>query len=145
VTLREAITAGGIVLKAIDGQLKIALARDPAEGDNAWVIPKGHVHEGESLETAAIREIRDEVGVQMPILICYLGFIRRLSVEDWGETVQKDIHLFLAYASGPIEIKPADSETVTESAWFTLRAALQVIPFKQDIDFLKRELQLLLV
>jgi|ERR1051325_3579985 ADP-ribose pyrophosphatase YjhB (NUDIX family) len=142
--LRKTVTSGGVVVKAIDAQLKVALARDPAEGENAWVIPKGHVREGESLEITAIREIREEVGVQEPVLLHYLGCITRLSVEDWGETVEKDIHLFLSYALGLAEIRPADFETVVESGWFTLKEAVEVIPFKEDADFLKRELGLLL-
>ncbi len=140
---KRSTTSGGIVIKDCDGILKIALAHDPEQGENAWVIPKGHVREGETLETTAIREIQEEIGVGTPQLLHYMGFITRKSIEDWGEVVEKDIHLYLTYALGDSNVKPADFETVVETGWFTLDEAVQLIPFKEDVEFLERELRLL--
>ena len=52
-----ATSAGAIILREIDGELKIALAQHQ-RSEKRWVIPKGHVELNESLEQAALREIR---------------------------------------------------------------------------------------
>jgi ADP-ribose pyrophosphatase YjhB (NUDIX family) len=140
---RRTITSGTIVFKDIDGTLKIALARDPEKGEDKWVLPKGHVREGESLEATAIRETCEEVGVTKMQLICYLGCVTRLSVENWGETVEKDIHFYLAYALSSSNIKPADFETVVESSWFTITEAIARIPWQEEQDFLQKHFALL--
>ena len=56
---KKAVSAGAIILRNVEGQLKIALAQ--RQGDpKAWVLPKGHVEVGESLEQAALREVHEE-------------------------------------------------------------------------------------
>ena len=49
--------AGGVVF---DAHGRIALRRAKA-GD--WVLPKGHIEEGESAATAAVREVAEEMGL----------------------------------------------------------------------------------
>lgn len=136
----KAVSSGGIVLREISNELKFALARDPEKGDNAWVIPKGHVKEGESLEETAIREIKEEVGLVNVKLIKYLGAILRESIEDWGEVVQKTIHIYLAYALNQDQTLKITDPSLTEAGWFSAEEALEVIPFKEDREFLKDKL-----
>lgn len=47
----------------MDGRLVVRRTRN---GD--WVLPKGHVRPGESLEEAARREIREETGLDVVVL-----------------------------------------------------------------------------
>ena len=55
---KERIAAGGVVLRQEDQCVYLALAR---EADiPPFVLPKGEVEPGESLEAAARREIREE-------------------------------------------------------------------------------------
>ena len=92
-----ATSAGAIILREIEGELKIALAQHQRT-DKTWVLPKGHVEEDESIEEAALREIYEEAGLDNVQLIKHLGTIMRESVKSNGDTVQKTIHFFLAYA-----------------------------------------------
>ena len=57
----EVVQAGGVVV--MDGRLVV---RRTSSGD--WVLPKGHVHPGESLEEAARREVREETGLDVVVL-----------------------------------------------------------------------------
>jgi ADP-ribose pyrophosphatase YjhB (NUDIX family) len=54
--------AGGVVVRQSRSSRQYLLVRGrkcPSE----WVLPKGHVEEGESLVDCAIREVREETGV----------------------------------------------------------------------------------
>src|SRR2546421_11366227 len=94
---REATSAGAIILREVEGKLKVALAHH-SRTTKSWVLPKGHVEEGESLEQAALREIHEETGLDNVQLIKHLGTIGRESVKGNGEVEQKTIHFYLAYA-----------------------------------------------
>jgi len=135
---RETSTAGVMVLKYIDGELRIAMARDPEKGPDAWVIPKGHVRDGETIETAALREAAEETGASDIVLIAYLGAFDRRSLEDWGEWVHKTVHLYLGYSFGPVAIQPAAFETLTESGWLPVKQVVEKAPWPADREFLRQ-------
>ena len=50
---RTATSAGAIILREVEGKLKVALAHHPRT-TKSWVLPKGHVEAGETLEQAAL-------------------------------------------------------------------------------------------
>lgn len=55
------------MIRAIDGAphaLVITARRNPAD----WVLPKGHIEPGESAGEAAVREVREEAGVDAEVL-----------------------------------------------------------------------------
>ena len=57
--------AGGLIIRRLDGQLRIALVHRPIHQD--WSYPKGKLEEGETFEAAAQREVFEETG-----LVCRL-------------------------------------------------------------------------
>src|SRR5688572_26737592 len=88
--VKERIAAGGIVLRQEDQRVYLALARE-ADFPHL-VLPKGEVEPDETLEAAARREIREEVGLSDLQLIGMLGVLERLSYNKiyWVQT-----HYFL--------------------------------------------------
>lgn len=70
-----------------------------------WCLPGGHVDEGESVATAAMREAREEVGVEVE-LTRYVGVYSRLGGD---ETIH--LHLFVAEIVGG-EITPQPDEVL---------------------------------
>ena len=54
------ISAGGVVIS----ESKVLLLLNTK---GKWVLPKGHVEENESLRSAAVREVREESGLEAKI------------------------------------------------------------------------------
>ncbi|MCA9837921.1 MAG: NUDIX domain-containing protein [Trueperaceae bacterium] len=66
----QARSAGVVILDSDD---RILLVREKiAHKTDLWHIPAGSVEEGEPLEAAAIRETKEETGLEVK-LICYLN------------------------------------------------------------------------
>jgi bis(5'-nucleosidyl)-tetraphosphatase len=55
--------AGGIVYR-IDGNTKKYLLVKAKNNKHRWVLPKGHIEKGETEEQAAMREVKEEAGVE---------------------------------------------------------------------------------
>jgi len=82
--------AGGVVARLADDKVLIALIRD--HGDHEYVLPKGGVEHGETLEQAAVREIEEEAGFNELKLLGELGSCERLAGK---KSVWQTTHYFL--------------------------------------------------
>lgn len=110
----EETSAGGLVVDRSAADSRGALiARVNRRGQLEWVLPKGHLEAGETAQDAAVREVREETGLQARIL-APLGSIDYWFVAD-GRRIHKVVHHFLLEAVGG-ELSDADIE-VTEVAW----------------------------
>ena len=115
---RREHSAGGVVLRRIEGVLHVLVIRDPYR---KWGLPKGHLEKDEDAPAAALREVREETGLDELELGPELGTI------DWyfrlrGDLVHKYCDFFLM-ASGAGEPRPEVSEGTSEVAWVPLREA----------------------
>jgi 8-oxo-dGTP pyrophosphatase MutT (NUDIX family) len=139
---KKAVSAGAIILREVDGELKVALAQRKRK-TKTWVIPKGHVEPGETIEQAALREIYEEAGLHDVQLIKYLGSLLRESTKN-GDCIQKTIHYYLAYALDGKNPLPPTDKGFTEPGWFTPRQAIKLLPYKEEQVFFSEHLDALL-
>jgi len=80
--------AGGIVVRLELGEplyLLVTAKKNPQH----WIFPKGHVEAGESNSEAAVREVREEAGVEGRAL----GHIGSLQFSYEGQSVHVDYYL----------------------------------------------------
>ena len=89
----EAVSCGGVVI--FRGKI-LVLYKNYKNKYEGWVLPKGTVEAGESYEETALREVREETGVQASIAR-YVGK-SQYSFHIPQDTVEKDVHWYLMAA-----------------------------------------------
>lgn len=57
-------SCGALVWRVVEGKLQFLLIKQFAHKDS-WGIPKGHIDEGETIEQCAVREVREETGIDV--------------------------------------------------------------------------------
>jgi 8-oxo-dGTP pyrophosphatase MutT (NUDIX family) len=101
----------------------------PQGKERVWALPKGRIDDGESPAETAVREVREETGVEGR-LVEKLGDVRY--VYTWqGERIFKVVSFFLLRAGrGRIgEIEEAMRVEVAEARWLPLEEAPQILSY----------------
>ena len=66
--------AGGVVVRRRNDCIEFLLLKQIRKsGEIQWVMPKGHIEKSETSEMAAMREVREEAGIENLRLIACLG------------------------------------------------------------------------
>jgi 8-oxo-dGTP pyrophosphatase MutT (NUDIX family) len=132
---RSEVSAGGVVYRRSDEGVEVVLAaRRTRRGDLAWGLPKGLVEPDETPEQAAVREVREETGLEAEVEAS-LGEIRYFYVWE-GVRVRKAVHFFLMRATGG-DVSQHDDE-MEEVRWFPLSVALRRATYKGEREVLQR-------
>jgi 8-oxo-dGTP pyrophosphatase MutT (NUDIX family) len=138
-TKRE-ISAGGVVYRRGDDGIEIVLAsRRTRRGQLAWGLAKGGIEDEESMEDAAVREVREETGLLAEIEAS-LGETRYFYVWE-NVRIRKTVHFFLMRHTGG-DIDDRDDE-MEEIRWFPLERALKRAVYRGERDVLVRAAELL--
>jgi len=138
-TQRE-VSAGGVVYRREGGDIEIVLAsRRTRRGDLAWGLAKGGIEPGESLEDAAVREVREETGMIAEIE-ADLGDTKYMYVWD-DIRIRKTVHFFLMrHTGGNVEDRDDEME---EIRWFPLERAIKRAAYRGERDMLVKASELL--
>ena len=135
------ISAGGVAFRKTKARTEVALIS--VGEDNRWQLPKGLIDKGESTEAAAIREVREEAGIETEM-------VERIDkVEYWyfwnesGERVRyhKFVYFYLLrYKSG--DVSDHDDE-VNEARWFEISDAIEQLSFRSEKTVVSQALELI--
>lgn len=132
--MKREFSAGGIVFNN-KGQVLVTQHSQ----NHHWSFPKGLVDPGQTTEEAAIREVKEEGGVEAEI-VGKIGYNKYVYTFE-GEKIFKVVTYFLMkYLSG--DPKDHDWE-VSEANWYTPEDALKQLTFSQDKDLLKKALEMI--
>ena len=134
--MQTRISSGGVIYRNNGDATEVALIA--VRGNRYWCLPKGLIDKGETPEITAVREVREESGLNGRIIdklgeITYWYYIK-------GENAKcrKTVHFYLMeYESG--NTGDHDSE-VDEAQWFPTAEALQKISFSGDRKILEKAL-----
>lgn len=137
----DQISAGGVVFRKSGEAIEIAVVLMIPE--MRWQLPKGIIDEGETIEEAALREVREEAGVDAD-LIAHIKTIEYWFIASWdGERKRfhKYVHFFLMqYRSG--DVADHDHE-VAESRWVEIGEAIEMLEFKSEKEVVEKAAGLL--
>jgi 8-oxo-dGTP pyrophosphatase MutT (NUDIX family) len=128
-------SAGGVVVRGDEVAVIVPKKLSP-EGRRVLALPKGHPDEGETMEEAATREVREETGLEAE-LIEKLG-----DVEYWyqrkGRRILKKVTFYLfEYRSGSVE---DHDDEIEEARWMPLEQAARELSFPGEREMVTRAL-----
>jgi len=110
-----------VIVLVRDGD-RVLLARKAAWAPGRYALVAGFVDNGESLESAVVREVKEEVGVDVKD-VTYVGS------QNWPFPSQLMVGFLATYAGGEITLDPDELE---DARWFP-RTALPAGPTRHSI------------
>jgi 8-oxo-dGTP pyrophosphatase MutT (NUDIX family) len=125
--VQDAVSAGGVVWR-----------RDPANGievvlcgrtaEKLWGLPKGTPDAGETIEQTALREVREETGLEVAI-DARLGSIRYWFTAR-GVRFHKQVHHWLMHQTGG-DVADHDHE-FDEVTWVPIEEAQRLLTYPNE-------------
>jgi 8-oxo-dGTP pyrophosphatase MutT (NUDIX family) len=130
------VASGGVIFRRINDEFEVALCLKRRE--KFWCLPKGLIEKGESAEETALREVKEETGLNGEIIAkigeVHYSFFR-------GRKYFKTVHFYLMKHVG--EFPTNHGAEVDEVRWFKVSEALKVLAYAEEKKILKKAEKLL--
>lgn len=130
------ISAGGVAFRQRGDQIDIALI---SVGENQrWQLPKGLIQPDESPEDAAIREVREETGLETEVVELLDKIEYWYVSQQGGQRVRfhKYVYFYLLrYQAGDVD--DHDWE-VNEARWVEIEKAQDLLAFESEKKVVRR-------
>jgi 8-oxo-dGTP pyrophosphatase MutT (NUDIX family) len=138
---RDEVSAGGVAFRLREGGgFEVALI---LTHEHRWQLPKGWIDDGESAAQTAVREVREEAGVDAEV-VGPLGDIDYRYVSKYDAEpvrVHKRVHVFLLrYTGGSTD---DHDDEVLEARWVAIGEAERMLAFEDERRMLAKARELL--
>jgi 8-oxo-dGTP pyrophosphatase MutT (NUDIX family) len=128
-------SAGGVVVRGEQAIVIVPTRRGP-QGQRVLALPKGHVDPGETPDRTALREVREETGVDAR-LVEKLGDVRYFYQRE-GKRIFKRVTFYLfAYRDGSLD---DHDDEVEEARWMDLAEAAEALSYAGEREMAARAL-----
>jgi 8-oxo-dGTP pyrophosphatase MutT (NUDIX family) len=141
--VKREFSAGGVVVRRLRGEWRMAAIRPGGKEPGVWALPKGLIGAGEKPEQTALREVAEETGVEARSL-GKLGDVRY--VYTWaGERIFKVVSFYLLrYSSGRLgDIPPEHAHEVAEARWLPLEDAPRLLAYGGEREMARKAIEAL--
>lgn len=118
--------AGGVVVRSDGERLSILLVR-AKKNPRLWIFPKGHIEAGESPADAALREVREEAGVDGELI----GRVGK-PVEFYSGEEFVRVEYFLVRV-----VREWPETDGREKEWFDPDAAIEAVEYENTREVLR--------
>lgn len=125
--IKPVAAAGGVVYEYREGveePLVLLILRN-----GVWDIPKGKLEKGESTEMCAVREVAEETGTELPILISVLGETYHEYPEK-KKIIGKTTYWYSMIFGKKQVFTPQGNEGIEKVSWVSLSQAKEVVGFE---------------
>lgn len=136
------VSAGGLVISESNPSLIALISHKNRGGGLDWVIPKGHVELGENYLQTAVREIREETGIESKILekIGEISYSFKIGPKRIKKTVH---HYLLQQIGGSLSAYNDPTGEVMDVQWFELDRLEEVLAHENERKIAQRALEIL--
>lgn len=136
--VEHAVAAGGVVFRIAPSSIEVVLVSRRRE--QLWALPKGTPDPGETIEETAVREVREETGLETAILEL-LGEVRYSFTSRAGNRVDKVVHHYLMQPTGG-SFDNHDHE-FDDVDWYDIHEAQRRLTHRNQLHILDRAAELI--
>lgn len=103
---------------------------------NFWGFPKGHIEEGETEVQTALREVKEEVGIDVKVLDEKYRYAINYIIED--KQIDKTSIFYIAETiEDDVNITNQEAE-IEDSKWVTIEDAFNILTFDNSKEVLEK-------
>lgn len=136
VATMDQVSAGGVAFRWQDSKPEIAIVS--VKPKLRWQLPKGIVDPGESPQITAVREVREEAGVETDLIKLIETIEYWYRSVKYGKPVRyhKFVHFYLLRYRGG-QVTDHDHE-VEEARWVSFEDAIELLDFKSEREVVEK-------
>jgi 8-oxo-dGTP pyrophosphatase MutT (NUDIX family) len=131
-------SAGGVVFRGDNSNREVLLCGRSA--DALWCLPKGTPEQGESMEQTALREVREETGVEVE----QQGIVG--DIRYWFSRPQEGVRYYKTvrhYLFRPIGGDPSlHDHEFDDVRWFPIEEALRLMTYRNEGRILRQAIEM---
>lgn len=124
--MKTETSAGGIIVCHANNQWCVLIMKDM---NDAWTFPKGLIEKDEKPQDAALREIKEEVGMSNLKFVAPLTPIQYF-YQRHG-TMKKTVHYFIFRSMVRIRPRVQKEEGIKEAKWVSISDAIDMIGYRE--------------